>query len=90
MPLTQAQMDRANNVLSGPLQALQVKPDVLDGTVADTAETLAQFTEDFFHVIGSCVEVQADCGVDHKAVARLLWLHGNLFELYRALVDKRP
>lgn len=90
MPLTPAQIERANRVLYGSLPALQVNPDALDGTIADTAESLAQFFEDFCHVIGSSVEVMDDCGVDHKAVARLLWLHGNLFALLRALSEKRP
>lgn len=90
MPLTPAQIERANRVLSGPLPALQVNPDVQDGVVQDCLETLAQATEDFLHVIGSCMEVQADCGVNVKAVARLLWLQGNLFEVYRALAEKRP
>lgn len=90
MPLTQAQIDRANSVLSGPLPALQVIPDVDDLKIRDFLETLAQSTEDFLHVIGSCMEVQADCGVDVKAVARLLWLQGNLFELYRALSERQP
>lgn len=90
MPLTQSQIERANRVLSGPLAALVVKPDVSDGDVSDTTDTLAQFVEDFLHVVGSSLEVQDDCGVDVKAVARTIWLTGNLFKAYRALMEKRP
>jgi hypothetical protein len=77
--------ERANNVLRGPLTALVVKPDVMPSEIEETCETLLNATIDLMHVIGSSLEVQAECGVDGKAVARLIWLHGNLLELYAAL-----
>lgn len=86
MSLSPEIVERANKVLSGPLPALVVNPDVSPISVTDTCSMLLDGAIDVLHVMGSALEVQEDaCCVDGKAVARLLWLHGNLLELYAAL-----
>ena len=90
MPLSPEVIARAERALSGPFSILRVNPDATDVSIRDACETLADALHDFLSIVGSCADSQAVNSLDPHALARLLWLHGNLFALYRALVEKRP
>ena len=90
MPLTSAQIERAQAALDGPFSFLRIDPHLCDVGLADARATLADYLQDHLSVLGSCCEAQTRSGIDPKALARLIWMQGHWFALYRALVEQRP
>lgn len=92
MSLSPEAVERANKILFGLMPALEIDPHASPIAVTDTCSMLLDGAIDVLHVVGSAMDVLEDtCGMDRKAVARLLWLHGNLLELYAALREEpRP
>lgn len=90
MPLSPQVIERANAALSDPFSILRVDPEASDLNVADTCDTLADGLHDFLSVVGACADARTLNSIDPNALARLMWLHGRLFALYRVLMERRP
>lgn len=90
MPLSPEVVARAEQVLSGPFSILRINPEASDVSIRNACKTLADGLHDFLSVVGACADSQAVNSLDPHALARLLWFHGNLFALYRALMERRP
>lgn len=89
MPLSPEIIERANSILDGPITVLRLNPNATDLDIADTAEYLADYVQDFMHVCGSCLEFQDKSAATGPQLARLLFMNARLFELYRVLTDKQ-